>query len=132
VSRPSTRREREAFGRWGERVAAFRLMLAGYRIVDRRSKTKVGEIDLVALRGRRLAFVEVKTRRTRDEASLALTAPQAARILRASEAWMSKHPRYRACAPAFDLIAVAPWQWPQHRKDVVAPGDHLPLRRLRH
>ncbi|MEL6311364.1 MAG: YraN family protein [Pseudomonadota bacterium] len=132
MNHSDARRQREAFGRWGERVAEIRLRLAGYRIVARRSKTKVGEIDLIALRGQRLAFIEVKTRRTRDDARFALTAQQAARILRASQAWMSKNPRYRSCAPAFDLIAVAPWRWPQHRRDVVVPGDHLPLRRLRH
>jgi Uncharacterised protein family UPF0102 len=46
-------------GLLAETVAALLLRLKGHRIVARRYKTPVGEIDLVALKGQRLAFVEV-------------------------------------------------------------------------
>ena len=49
-------------GLFAETVAALLLRLKGHRIVARRYKTPVGEIDLVALKGKRLAFVEVKRR----------------------------------------------------------------------
>jgi putative endonuclease len=51
-----------------ETLAALMLRLKGYAIVAQRYKTPVGEIDLVALKGRRLAFVEVKRRKTAEDA----------------------------------------------------------------
>ena len=52
-------------GRLSEWVAAAALLAKGYRILGRRVRTPYGEIDLIAVRGRRLAFVEVKRRATR-------------------------------------------------------------------
>ena len=49
-------------GRLSEWLAAAALLAKGYRILGRRVRTPYGEIDLIALRGRRLAFVEVKRR----------------------------------------------------------------------
>lgn len=45
-------------GRTRERIAAFWLRLHGWRIVGERVKTRRGEVDLIARRGRTLAFVE--------------------------------------------------------------------------
>ena len=56
-------------GVFAETLAALLLRLKGYAIVARRYKTPVGEIDLVALKGRRLAFIEVKRRKTREDAA---------------------------------------------------------------
>jgi Holliday junction resolvase-like predicted endonuclease len=61
-------------GLFAETIAALLLRTKGHRILARRYKTPVGEIDLVALKGRRLAFVEVKQRRTIDDAGWALPA----------------------------------------------------------
>ena len=59
----SEKRERAyRHGLFAETVAALLLRLNGHRIVARRYKTPVGEIDLVALKGKRLAFLEVKRR----------------------------------------------------------------------
>ena len=52
-------------GRLSEWLAAAALLAKGYRILGRRVRTPYGEIDLIAVRGRRLAFVEVKRRATR-------------------------------------------------------------------
>ena len=54
-------------GRVSEWLAAAVLLAKGYRILGRRVRTPYGEIDLIAVRGRRLAFVEVKRRATRLE-----------------------------------------------------------------
>ena len=54
---------RERRGRIAEWIAAAFLCLKGYRILARRYRSKLGEIDLIAVRGRRLAFVEVKRRK---------------------------------------------------------------------
>jgi putative endonuclease len=58
------RRDRE--GRLGERLACWRLILSGCRIVETNYRTRYGEIDIVALDGRELVFVEVKTKRSKD------------------------------------------------------------------
>ena len=78
-------------GRLSEWLAAALLIAKGYRILGRRVRTPHGEIDLVAVRGSRLAFVEVKRRLTRGEAEAALTPRQAGRIARAAEFWVSRH-----------------------------------------
>ena len=65
-----------------ETLVTILLRLRGHRIVARRYATPVGEIDLVALKGTRLAFIEVKRRRTRDDAAFSVTAKQKRRIVR--------------------------------------------------
>ena len=55
--------DRQALGELGERIAARWLVRAGWRIVGRRFRSGHRDIDLVAARGRTVAFVEVKARR---------------------------------------------------------------------
>ena len=62
VSPDPQRIAREQKGRVAEAIAAVVLMLKGYRILARRRRTPQGEIDLIAVRGRRLAFVRRKGR----------------------------------------------------------------------
>lgn len=50
-------------GRLGEKIAARRLRRSGYRIAARNFSCPCGEIDLIALDGPSIVFVEVKTRR---------------------------------------------------------------------
>ena len=71
------------------------LRLKGYRIVARRYKTPVGEIDLVALKGKRLAFVEVKRRKSLEDAAWTLPTRQRRRIVRAAQYWLAAHPDLR-------------------------------------
>ena len=68
------------FGLSAESRATACLLLKGYRILARRFKTPVGEIDIVARRRSTLVFVEVKARKNLDDAAEALTARQQARI----------------------------------------------------
>jgi putative endonuclease len=111
------RGEREAWGRWAESVAAWSLRLRGYRIVARRFRTPLGEIDLVACRGRLLAFVEVKARTDLEQALEALGPRQRQRTVRAAEAFLMRHPRYLQHTLRFDLVAVRPWRMPRHLAD---------------
>ncbi len=78
-----------------------------YRILARRYKTKGGEIDLVAQRGDHLAFVEVKGRKTHDEAAWAIIPRQQARIAVAAEIFLSEHSELCYCSASFDVILVA-------------------------
>jgi putative endonuclease len=112
------RRARESAGRAAETLAALALRLRGFRILARRFATPFGEIDLVARRGQLLVFVEVKRRPLLAEAAAALTPYQQARIARAAGLFLQRHPQARACAMRFDVIALAPWRWPLHIRDV--------------
>jgi putative endonuclease len=111
------RRLRLRRGRVSEALAAALLIAKGYRILGRRVRTRAGEIDIVAVRGKRLAFVEVKRRLTREDAEAAVTARQAARIRRASDLWLAHRPRYHGHVFAFDVILLVPGRLPRHIPD---------------
>ena len=112
---------RERSGRRAETIAMFWLVLKGYRILARRLKTPRGEIDIVARRGRRLAFVEVKYRDRRDAADASLTTQQAARLHNAAEYYLSRHPRLAAYDRHFDAIFILPRRRPLHLPDALQP-----------
>ncbi|HET9572690.1 MAG TPA: YraN family protein [Methyloceanibacter sp.] len=101
-------------GLFAETLAAFLLRLKGHRIVAQRYRTPVGEIDLVALKGRRLAFIEVKRRKTRDDAAWTIPTRQKRRIVRAAQYWLAGHPAYAGHDIAFDVVLAAPWTWPRY------------------
>lgn len=108
------RRQRDRKARWAERYAALALLLRGYRILAIREKTPLGEIDLIAVRGRRLAFVEVKLRPTVEAAESAISAAQRARVRRAASLWLARHQRYQTHEQGFDIIFVIGRRWPRH------------------
>ena len=107
------RADAERRGRRGETLAAWYLRCKGWRIVARRVKTPRGEIDLVARRGRTLAFVEVKWRRSAAELALALDAYRLRRVVAAAEAVA---PRFAGAGDTvrIDAILLAPGRWPRH------------------
>jgi putative endonuclease len=95
------------------RAAAY-LVAKGYRIVARRFKTPVGEVDIVARRRDVLVFAEVKARNTLDDAAFALLPRQQQRIAAAAGAWLAAHPEDAESAIRFDAILVAPRSIPRH------------------
>lgn len=109
----STRAEREAQGRRGEALAAWYLRLKGWRIVAQRVKTPRGEVDLVARRGKTLAFVEVKWRRSAAELDFAIDEYRLRRVAAAAEALAARYARPNDMQ-RIDVILVAPWTWPRH------------------
>src|SRR5262249_17520518 len=100
-----------------ELCAVWRLRMAGYSILARRYKTRLGEIDIVARRGGVLAFVEVKARGDYDKAGFSLYTPPFRRVARAASLVPAHHPRYAADSVRFDAILVVGW-WPRHLPDV--------------
>src|SRR5436305_14858749 len=76
------------------RAAAF-LIAKGFRILARRWKSPVGEIDIVARRRSLLLFVEVKAREKLDDAAWSVTDRQRPRIVAAAEGWLAAHPDAR-------------------------------------
>ena len=104
-------------GRRAEWVAALLLMAKGYRILGMRLRTPQGEVDLAAVRGRVLAIVEVKRRRTLEEALMAVGPVQRARLRRAGLALMAHAGRAKPLVVRLDLVALAPGRWPRHIAD---------------
>src|ERR1700720_2537099 len=78
------RRQAWRRGRRAEGLAILALSLAGYRILARNLKNSRGEIDIVARRGRMIAFIEVKARADWNTAAEALAGRQRRRIARAA------------------------------------------------
>ena len=115
------RAEAEKRGRKGEALAAWWLRLTGWRILAQRVKLPVGEVDLVARRGRTVAFVEVKWRR--DGAALAgsIDAYRLRRVARAAEAIAPKFVR-AGDSMQIDVILIAPGRWPRRIANAWQPG----------
>ena len=104
-------------GRRAEWVAALLLMVKGYRIIGMRLRTPQAEVDLAAQRGSVLAIVEVKRRRTLEEALLAVTPAQRERLRRAGGALAARGGRNKPAVVRLDLVALAPGRWPRHIAD---------------
>jgi putative endonuclease len=90
------------------------MIARGYRILARRFRTPVGEIDIVAGRRNTLLFIEVKARDTLDAAAEAVTARNKQRIVAAAEFWLSQHPDDVTRDMRFDAVLVAPGKLPRH------------------
>jgi putative endonuclease len=107
------RRRAEASGREGESRAAWFLRLRGWRILDRRVRTAAGEIDLIARKGKLVAFVEVKTRATAAELDHAVDEHRLARVAAAAEmlgpTYMQDGDDMRV-----DVVLIAPKVRPRH------------------
>ncbi len=86
-----TRQEREAEGRKAEDHVARYLKLRGWKLLDQRFKTPEGEVDLIAIKGKIIAFVEVKQREklpTRDDL---VTTSNERRLMAAAEIWVNRN-----------------------------------------
>jgi putative endonuclease len=122
-TRLAPRQKREARP---EKIAAFGLGLSaesraaawliahGYRILARRWKRPLGEIDIIAARRHLLIFVEVKARATLDDAAEGVTERQKQRIAAAAEICLAANPMPAIRDMRFDTILVAPRRLPRH------------------
>ena len=86
----------------------------GYRILDRQHRDRFGEIDIIALDGRQIVFVEVKTRSSSDAGQPfeAVDATKQRKIALAVLAWLKSKRRLNQSA-RFDVISIL---WPDHEK----------------
>ena len=105
-------------GHRSEWLAAAALMARGYRIVARRYRTRLGEIDLIARRGDLVAIVEVKARPNLAAAMDAIGGMSERRIEAAADLWLARQRDYARLSMRFDMVAVLPWRWPVHVPDV--------------
>ena len=104
-------------GRRGEVIAAIWLMAKGYRILGFRLKTPQAEIDLLAIRGRVLAVVEVKRRTSLLAALETVTFDQRERLRRAGANLAARRRGLQGASVRLDLMALAPGKLPRHIPD---------------
>lgn len=112
------RKKAYRLGHRSEWFAALALMLKGYRIVARRYRTKLGEIDLIARRGDVIAIVEVKARRSLADAMEAIARQSERRIEAAADLWLSRQSDHARLTIRFDMVAVMPRRWPVHVENI--------------
>ena len=107
----------EKRGRGAETLACWYLRLKGWRILARRARVRGGEVDIVARRGKTLAFVEVKARATHEAAANSLDAWRLRRVVVAAERLA---PRYLRPMDEFriDAMFIVPGKLPQHLPNV--------------
>jgi putative endonuclease len=104
-------------GALGEAEAERYLKRLGYKIVARGERGRLGELDLVAVDGRMVVFVEVKTRESHDAGhpAEAVDAEKQRRLTRLALAFLKRHDLLEH-ASRFDIVAIT---WPE--------GDRRPL-----
>lgn len=96
----------ERKGEWGEHKAANYLRLKGYRILERNFSCRMGEIDIIASKGKFIVFVEVKLRKNADfaEAREFVTRSKQSRIITTAQIWLSQNET--ELQPRFDVIEI--------------------------
>lgn len=107
----------KSLGQRGEAVAARYLRRLGYKIIARGDRSKWGEIDLIAVDGQTVVFVEVKTRQSQEAGhpAEAVAAEKQRRLTRAALAFLKRH--HLLDRPArFDVIAVT---WPEGQRPTI-------------
>lgn len=128
ANRPNRGRQvAEKKGRKAEFFAAQSLRLKGYKILERRFKTSVGEIDIIARKANVFVFAEVKARKNIEEGVYSVTPRQQVRITKAAELWLAQEKPEKLDASQdfavrFDVIVVAPNRLPDHIMDAFRPG----------
>ncbi len=108
-----SRAQAERLGRRAELRASLWLNLHGWWILARRVKTRRGEIDLIARRGRTLAFFEVKARARAAELDHAIDEYRLRRVAAAAEA-VAHHYQRRHDTIRIDVLLLAPGRFPRH------------------
>jgi putative endonuclease len=107
----------EKRGRGAETLACWYLRLKGWRILARRARVRGGEVDIVARRGRTLAFVEVKARADEHAAGFALDEWRLRRVVTAAERLAQRYVR-DGDEVRIDAIFVIPRRWPRHLANI--------------
>ncbi|MDG1894053.1 MAG: YraN family protein [Fuerstiella sp.] len=94
----------------GERAAVRFLKKAHFRIIARQYRNQFGEIDIIAMDGSQIVFVEVKTRQSTDagQPHEAVDLRKQQKLTKLALAWLRRHKRLEQSA-RFDVISIV---WP--------------------
>lgn len=103
-SEPSTHEK----GVEGENRAADYLIKKGYKVIDRNFRIRGGEIDIIALDGEYLVFVEVKSLPNGDTDTLAheLGSSKRHKIIKTAKYYLENHREYGSYLVRFDVVAL--------------------------
>ncbi|MBT3792439.1 MAG: YraN family protein [Rhodospirillales bacterium] len=112
-----SRKSAQKHGLRAEFFAGVFLNLKGYRIISRGYRTRFGEIDIVAVRGKTIVFAEVKYRIQLEDAAYAITTTKKNRVKAAAGGFLSSHPQFVKFSGRFDAVLMQPWRWPIHIQD---------------
>ena len=124
MTKTATSSQRYKTGLAAEQLSCWLLRLKGYRILERRMKCPVGEIDILAKRGRTVVAIEVKSRKDLALAREAISPRQWQRVARALDWWRMSHQensRLQDYDFRFDAVLVSPGRWPCHILDAWRP-----------
>ncbi len=99
------------FGLLAEYLTIFFYRLSLHQILYHRLRNHGGEIDLIAIRGKQLIFIEVKARKTIINDQILLHKQQQ-RIKRAAEIFLMHRPKYQNYNIRFDLVIIRPYKLP--------------------
>jgi putative endonuclease len=108
------REEAEKHGHRAEVIALWFLRFKGYRLLQQRFKTPMGEVDLIMRRGDTTVYVEVKARKTVDECVEAVSPYQIRRISQAAALYASRDATAARGFTRFDIVAIPSTLWPTH------------------
>lgn len=100
-----------------ESLCVVWLRLKGYAILERRFKTRTGEIDIIARKANTLAFIEVKARPDLATGLEAIDASGRERIARTAAWYMARKPQLAGLSCRFDAMVVTPGRWPHHIRE---------------
>jgi putative endonuclease len=101
----SVRASPTAKGREGEDIAVALLLREGYRVLERNARAGRFELDVIAMDGEVLCFVEVRRRKSIDDALLSVTRQKQADVTRAAKRWIGERRIQPRCR--FDVVVVA-------------------------
>ena len=111
------RRRAHVWGMVAEYLCMLLLICKGYSILEMRHRNRGGEIDIIAARGKVVAFIEVKARGSSTSALESVTPDKRRRVARAAEAYIATHGIYAQHGLRFDVMVVtSPWRI-THLKD---------------
>ena len=100
------------FGLIAEYLTILFYKLQFYQILGHRVRFYGGEIDIIAVRGKQVVFIEVKARSS-DLDDILVRISQQKRITRAAETFLSRNPKYSGHLVRFDLSIVKPYKLPR-------------------
>lgn len=104
-------------GQWGELYVRLWLIMRRWTILKHQWKTPLGEIDIIAQKGRLIAFIEVKNHASYDDSRSVITPKQQKRIINAARFFIKEHPAYASHDMRFDAILLHQWWAVEHIAD---------------
>lgn len=109
-----------SLGRRGEAAAAWHLWRRGFKILKRSYRCPLGEIDVVALDGDHIVFVEVRTRVSTDrgEPWETIRHDKQRKLTALAAYYLKSHPKYSKRPARFDVVSVV-WPGPWYSRPTI-------------